>query len=1121
MDGRSQAFNARRNRNSILQTAGDALGIRMNKKKRMSIRQPPALVDDVVLEISAAKNNINYDYTAVQESVDDSTERERLRDAAAQAVGLPQPQVVEDHSTSLNAHGVEEQVARLPTFPATLSDLQTLIHTSATASKYCPVSSPLLRLSRSKQWKTRHIALTTVRPRRELGGSQSHIHLFKTSAPHDREIERMSITQDSVVYIADEEFLGGRKFVIKVGGTTAHASNLKRDENSAGSTWLLQMPDASQMQRWIDFIKGAVLMQRAEQAGVGPVLYQNTYNNVGPELKGDVDVILSMGKQGLFTAPSTIPTGNSFETTAASNPAEEFTTSVLQRHDSANAKAVFNGRPPSRHMSISGSSIATALASPTHHPSQGSLQNTIHEAESSTQEGSSGKVTRDSTLFNIFRPTSPIQPAPLKSTLSPPLSPTLQHTPMDENVLSSPSTLTSRFSGPISPRHGHHSSSLSADWDFVDGGSFPSVTTKRIMQVTQTALAPPPRKRPLTNGGLPNRQGTPPKDQSEPKRLSTPPAVVTRRSLDDEGEHSFGDVIGQSSFTESSATGQDGQEDTGPELSNTTPISETDRDEASFAQPIPSPMAQHTPPLLPSCSSSFGVNTSAKTATLEHLASNASRPSTPSLHSEQHEHYTEEDVRPMEGDAEYISHFHLPTGSSRRSRMSGIPKQSPPPLGPPPLGPPPAIPIFQSPPFPAQSPSHDYSSSERPGSSSSIPSTVPSLHMGLSLTSKRMSIMTTSDAPSFQSTESSGGASQSNKNPNGSIGSNRLSTSGQGSRGYAYPPPRPAPSQALPLPPAPLDDINSIGGKHRHSLSGRVRSTSPNSTSGPSARSEFISRMVRHSVGPAAPPPTTALPPRPEMDDDFGYHPSSDVSQSPSNGVKPLFSIPGSPRRISTTLPAMQPPPLRPLPPTPNKVDDHRPVSPSRSVNSDRSTRSTPVAFSSNRMSSIKARFRMKSQPTQPSGSTLDYQRLPPAPPPPSVPPPAAPGEIEGTKHQHIRASTDSQAYSRMSGESAIHRRESSIANYSGGLPSPTSPTMQAYTPLTGMRSSIPQPAAMPLSPPPRRNSRASRDLTPQEKEKWKAVVESLDEDKPVVPYQSNAPVRHSALNLPDANAFI
>lgn len=257
MDGRSQAFNARRNRNSILQTAGDALGIRINKRKRMSIRQPPVVVDDVVLEISAAKNNVDYDYGTVQESVDDSTERERLRDAAAQAVGLPQTQVVED-ATSL---GVEEHIASLPKYPATLSELQTLIHTSTTTSKYCPITSPFLRLSRSKQWKARHIALTTVRPRRELGGSQSHIHLFKTSAPHDREIERMIITQDSVVYIADEEFLGGRKFVIKVGGTTANASNPKRDEQSAASTWLLQMSDASQMQRWIQFIKSAVLMQ--------------------------------------------------------------------------------------------------------------------------------------------------------------------------------------------------------------------------------------------------------------------------------------------------------------------------------------------------------------------------------------------------------------------------------------------------------------------------------------------------------------------------------------------------------------------------------------------------------------------------------------------------------------------------------------------------------------------------------------------------------------------------------------------------------------------------------------------------------------------------------------------
>jgi hypothetical protein len=62
-------------------------------------------------------------------------------------------------------------------------------------------------------------------------------------------------------------------------------------------------------------------------------------------------------------------------------------------------------------------------------------------------------------------------------------------------------------------------------------------------------------------------------------------------------------------------------------------------------------------------------------------------------------------------------------------------------------------------------------------------------------------------------------------------------------------------------------------------------------------------------------------------------------------------------------------------------------------------------------------------------------------------------------------------------------------------------------------------PDMTPLSPPPRRNSRASRDLTPTERERWKVVVAGLKDEEngkgpAVTPYES-VPAKHSAINLP------
>lgn len=260
MDKRTSIFGVRKNRNSIIQSAGDALGLRMSKRKRLS-RQAP--LDDLILEISASKNADDQEYTPNADQEDELAERERLRDAAAQAVGLAQS--AED-AASLKSHprsvGPGPIFSTLPRYPAALSSFHSLIQTSSPLLKFYPSPTPFLILSRSRQWKTRYLVLTSIQPHGERGGTESYLHLFKTGASDEKELERLSIQQDSVVYIADEEIGGGRQYIVKVGGRQANGMTNAKKETAPPVVWLLQMPDATHMQRWIQFVKSSVFMQR-------------------------------------------------------------------------------------------------------------------------------------------------------------------------------------------------------------------------------------------------------------------------------------------------------------------------------------------------------------------------------------------------------------------------------------------------------------------------------------------------------------------------------------------------------------------------------------------------------------------------------------------------------------------------------------------------------------------------------------------------------------------------------------------------------------------------------------------------------------------------------------------
>ena len=89
-----------------------------------------------------------------------------------------------------------------------------------------------------------------------------HLHLFKSSGPDERELERLEVNENSVVFVAEDE-IAGKRSIVKVGGVDVGAR--KRDlniEENGQIMWLLCIANASEAQDWITTLKSAVLDQR-------------------------------------------------------------------------------------------------------------------------------------------------------------------------------------------------------------------------------------------------------------------------------------------------------------------------------------------------------------------------------------------------------------------------------------------------------------------------------------------------------------------------------------------------------------------------------------------------------------------------------------------------------------------------------------------------------------------------------------------------------------------------------------------------------------------------------------------------------------------------------------------
>jgi len=352
-----QNLSPKRPRTSFLATAQDTLMLKKFGRKKKPLVTPTSSFLPDVIEITATETKRNSVIAATQE---EEEERERLRDAAAQSIGLdpdlmsksptsPQGNLdfgfsdgledsIYDHDTepdnptsgshapsregsyvsnsiwandlsssqghrgragsvNIAAKGSNSSAPALtptiPVYPTTVAALANFTHLSRILPKYYP-GNHLLKFALMKQWKNRFIIMSSpVQPNTTLSSSHSsrptpttaptvsYLHLFKSNNPSEKELERLEINEDSVVFVNENnEEISGRRNVLRVGGVDCGA--MKRDlnvEEGGRTIWLLQVSDQQELQRWISGIKNAVLGQRYDSLALHSTTLISTLQN--------------------------------------------------------------------------------------------------------------------------------------------------------------------------------------------------------------------------------------------------------------------------------------------------------------------------------------------------------------------------------------------------------------------------------------------------------------------------------------------------------------------------------------------------------------------------------------------------------------------------------------------------------------------------------------------------------------------------------------------------------------------------------------------------------------------------------------------------------------------------
>jgi len=184
------------------------------------------------------------------------------------SVSIPMPSSTVPNrlrSGSLLLHSRTNSVvlAPAPSFPTTLAALSQLKQLETMLSKFYPPSS-LRIFALHRNWRGRFMVLssTPATARRDSSPPVSYLHLFKASNADEKEIERLEINEDSVVFVAEED-VGGRKHVVKVAGVDVGAKKKELNHEEGGRTmWFLHIPNPTEAQQWITAIKNVILGQR-------------------------------------------------------------------------------------------------------------------------------------------------------------------------------------------------------------------------------------------------------------------------------------------------------------------------------------------------------------------------------------------------------------------------------------------------------------------------------------------------------------------------------------------------------------------------------------------------------------------------------------------------------------------------------------------------------------------------------------------------------------------------------------------------------------------------------------------------------------------------------------------
>ncbi|KAG9048156.1 hypothetical protein FS837_000666 [Tulasnella sp. UAMH 9824] len=1032
----------------------------------------------------------------------------------------------------------------IPSFPASLAAISPFATNSSTLMRH--YSGGTFFLGKARQWKSRHIVLTSFKPPPKPNApdvepdTQSHLHLFRNFASEEKELERMKIDEDSVVFVVEEDpVTQGRKNVIKIGGMHAGGGSHSAvggkittraalappsamaslsvmgapamavhmgGQSDFKVMWLLQCPDSQTMHQWIAAVKGALLVQRAERAGLGMSI-QSVPADV--RLTGDIDVILSLRAQGYLNQPSSPTSPTRYGTTPLSAP------SAAPPVEDLHQPATRGGRSRSSTTTNAPSAAVNAL--------KGLFTSSV--ANGPTNGSGGGLASRPRSISSVA--STPIPMA------SPAKGPTpLEEDPKDSSFGTRANAMLNMHLSRSVNGHGQPPSSGSSlildrsirdsliSTPYYDESMEMDFETKqkdnreRLNALAAFAAAsssgsyerppslgslpPPPRtKRPGSSAG--------PGQQKEQGQLQqTPRTPAFEKDMQDELKKAmFAPVLdmGPSSSRSRTNSLRRNSTDTIPEeddvgssigvgggRGSSLGRHGVGREVLSIRTSIDEQGRYHRPASAMSSVStnSFHGNGSATPGASDHM----------SLHMSPRSGTSSSEGRGKSATVPIPATGPRSPSSPQRSRR--VPKVMIPPPAPPPSAPLPGTPKTEL--NKALHPEDASVSTRERDSRSSF------------FASKRVSAAS-STGVSIRSFTSGSSSSRSGSMMQRS--------------GIHAAPPRPPPTFALPptpgsLPTPVLTDSpqldgfslrDSVRSTHRTSLnSNHSQSQSPTRSDfgaigpsgGPNMGTTTMGKRLLHRLTPPTnPPPTGALPPRPDSDEpplsplshrsgssgslsglqqqSQNYHHRS--SSIISNGGGALSTIPASP--VDKVLPDLSP--LSRSPDLPEASGKRVPVTSSPSLPPS-ALNGAPSSVPVSRQSSLKSRLRMLSTPSPRLQSSMS---LPPAPPPTSALP-EPPSIIHAMKIvDHSSMSFDlalpSPTLDRpiMSSFGQDDHEERAAMEKGSGLHGSQTPPIppRSHARPTSPRLKIPEAAqppmmGLPLSPPPaRRGNRLSKDL--------------------------------------------